>query len=88
MGSLSIKLIMRVTSRAFGLGSRTLRFFGSGLTLAVMFGTPRSARADLAAPFVGKVVVDSAYVTGAPSATDIAFSADGRAIVTTKAAKS
>ena len=42
------------------------------------------ARADLAPQFVGKLDVNTGYVLNATGATDIAFSADGRAIVTTK----
>lgn len=44
----------------------------------------RPAHADLAPLFVGKIAVDTSYVTGAPAATDIAFSGDGRALVTEK----
>jgi glucose/arabinose dehydrogenase len=42
------------------------------------------ACADLAPAFTGKVTVDTAYVTGAAGATDIAFAADGRAVITQK----
>ncbi|MES1209172.1 MAG: PQQ-dependent sugar dehydrogenase [Pseudomonadota bacterium] len=44
----------------------------------------RLAQAALASGFIGKVTLDAAYVAGATSATDIAFSGDGRALVTTK----
>ena len=47
-------------------------------------GVTSPAYADLAPAFVGKVTVDTGYVTGATSATDIAFSGDGRALVTMK----
>ena len=43
-----------------------------------------NASAQLAPGFVGKLTVDTSYVTGATAATDIAFSGDGRAIVTRK----
>ena len=38
----------------------------------------------MAPGFVGKLDVDTTYVTGASGATDIAFSGDGRAVVTRK----
>jgi glucose/arabinose dehydrogenase len=43
-----------------------------------------SAKAALLAPFNTTITVDTQYVNGANGATDIAFSADGRAIVTRK----
>ncbi len=43
------------------------------------------AHAELASEFAGKVTLDDGYVTGAASPTDIAFSGDGRALVTMKA---
>jgi glucose/arabinose dehydrogenase len=61
--------------RAVGLGCL--------LAAAASLATARPARADLAPAFAGKVVVTT-YVSGAPTPTDIAFAADGRAIVTTK----
>ncbi|HEX6274813.1 MAG TPA: PQQ-dependent sugar dehydrogenase [Polyangiaceae bacterium] len=45
---------------------------------------PGVAHAQLAAAFADAVTVDTEYLTGANSATDIAFSADGRAVVTLK----
>jgi glucose/arabinose dehydrogenase len=42
------------------------------------------AVAQIGPAFVGKVTVDTGYVTGATQATDIAFSGDGRAVVTLK----
>lgn len=47
-----------------------------------LLATP--AIANLAPAFVDKVTVDTGFVTGAAAATDIAFAADGRAIVTRK----
>ena len=43
-----------------------------------------AALAALAPGFVGKVTLDSSFVTGAAGATDVAFAADGRALITTK----
>jgi len=43
-----------------------------------------SARADLDPAFIGKLDVNTGYVTGALAPTDIAFSGDGRAVVTQK----
>lgn len=54
------------------------------IAAAAWIGAPPGARADLAPGFVGKLTVDTAFVTGAGGATDIAFSADGRALVTRK----
>ena len=48
-----------------------------------LFATP-ATYAALALAFNDKVTVDSAFVTGAPAPTDIAFTADGRAIITLK----
>jgi glucose/arabinose dehydrogenase len=45
---------------------------------------PGVARADLVAPFDTAITVDPGYVTGANSATDIAWAADGRAVITRK----
>ena len=54
------------------------------ITATAWIGAPAIARADLAPGFVGKLTVDTAFVTGAASATDIAFTGDGRALVTRK----
>jgi glucose/arabinose dehydrogenase len=43
-----------------------------------------SANAQLAPGMVGKLTLDTTWLTGAPSATDIAFSGDGRALITRK----
>jgi glucose/arabinose dehydrogenase len=42
------------------------------------------ARADLDPAFAGKLDVDTGYITGALAPTDVAFSGDGRAVVTQK----
>ena len=55
-----------------------------GVLALAAFGLPNAANAQLAAAFADTVTVDPTYVTGANSATDIAFSADGRAVVTLK----
>lgn len=47
-------------------------------------GLAQSPLADLAPAFTGKVTVDTAFVTSAQQATDIAFTGDGRALVTLK----
>lgn len=57
---------------------------GGMLVAAVLSAFATAARANLATAFVGKVAVDTTYVTAAPSATDIAFAADGRAVITRK----
>ena len=54
------------------------------IAAAAWLGAPPGAWAQLAPAFVDKLSVDTAFVTGATSATDIAFSADGRALVTRK----
>jgi glucose/arabinose dehydrogenase len=54
------------------------------LALALGIALPAVARAQLDPAFVGKVTLDTQYLTGANQATDVAFSADGRAVVTTK----
>jgi glucose/arabinose dehydrogenase len=55
------------------------------LCLAVaLAGAAGPARADLAPALVGKVSLDMQYVTGATLPTDIAFSGDGRAVITLK----
>jgi MYXO-CTERM domain-containing protein len=62
---------------------RSARVVGS--VAVVVFGVvPNVAQAQLAAAFADSVTVDTEYVTGANSATDIAFTADGRAVVTLK----
>ena len=43
-----------------------------------------SARADLVAPYLDRIDVDPTYVTNATGATDIAWAADGRAVITQK----
>ncbi|MFI5217371.1 MAG: PQQ-dependent sugar dehydrogenase, partial [Candidatus Limnocylindria bacterium] len=54
------------------------------IAAAAWIGAPPDAWAQLDPAFVGKLSVDTAFVTGAGSATDIAFSGDGRALVTRK----
>jgi MYXO-CTERM domain-containing protein len=56
----------------------------SAVLALAAFGGSNVASAQLAAQFADAVTVDTEYVTGANSATDIAFSADGRAVVTLK----
>lgn len=56
----------------------------AGLLLAWLLLACQGASANLATPFVGQIDVNTAFVTGASLATDIAFHADGRAIVTRK----
>jgi MYXO-CTERM domain-containing protein len=46
--------------------------------------SPVSARADLTGAFAEALDVDPEFLTGVASATDIAFAADGRAVVTQK----
>jgi glucose/arabinose dehydrogenase len=57
---------------------------GFAAAAAAWAGASSEARAQLAPAFVGKLTVDTGFVTGAASATDIAFSGDGRAVVTRK----
>jgi aldose sugar dehydrogenase len=52
--------------------------------LGVVAGDASEVAAAVAAPFASKISLDTQFVTGATAATDIAFSGDGRAIVTTK----
>ena len=54
------------------------------IAAAAWLGAPPGAWAQLAPGFVDKLSLDTTFVTGATSATDIAFSADGRALVTRK----
>lgn len=65
-------------------GNPMRRLVSLAIAAAAWIGAPPCARADLAPGFVGKLSVDAQFVTGAPAATDIAFSADGRALVTRK----
>jgi glucose/arabinose dehydrogenase len=58
------------------------RLTAGGFLLASSFAPV--VRADLAAAFATKISVDTQYVSGAGGATDIAFAADGRALVTRK----
>lgn len=58
------------------------RTLASMAILALAAASPLYA--DVAPEFADKVTVDTGYVTGAPSATDIAFAGDGRAVVTRK----
>ena len=58
--------------------------FAIGVGAALSLAVAAPARGDLAPAFAGKVNVDAGYVTGASNATDIAFSGDGRAVVTRK----
>ena len=71
-----------------GGGGRDQRLLNPIRGLASLAITARRGRApargDLAPAFAGKVNVDAGYVTGASNATDIAFSGDGRAVVTRK----
>lgn len=50
----------------------------------VLCACSATAHAQLTPPFASKVSVDTAYVSGASMATDIAFSSDGRAVITRK----
>jgi glucose/arabinose dehydrogenase len=52
--------------------------------VCLWLGIATQARAQIAPGLAGKLNVDTTYVTGAGSATDIAFSGDGRAVVTRK----
>jgi len=60
------------------------RFGNLMAVTSLALGVTGPARADLASGFVGKLSVDTGYVSGLSGATDIAFSADGRAVVTAK----
>jgi len=59
-------------------------FRAAAIVLLASCALASPVRAQVAAPFVGKVQADTAYLTGAAGATDIAFSGDGRAVVTRK----
>jgi MYXO-CTERM domain-containing protein len=63
---------------------RSKAAFASVLGCVSAWVMPDIAHAQLAAAFADSVTVDTEYVTGASSATDIAFAADGRAVVTLK----
>jgi glucose/arabinose dehydrogenase len=54
------------------------------LAASACFVAASSAKAQLAPAFVDKLTLDTGFVTGAALATDVAFSADGRALVTRK----
>ena len=56
-----------------------------GLAAILCWAAASPAWADLESPFIGKVTVDTGFVTDAANATDIAFSGDGRAVVTLRA---
>jgi len=64
----------------FPIDPRLLALF-AGLSQLLAAGT---ARAALTGDFADALDIDSGYVTGANGATDIAFSGDGRAVITTK----
>jgi MYXO-CTERM domain-containing protein len=53
-------------------------------TAALGLLAPSPARADLSGDFAAALAVDPGFLTGANGATDIAFAADGRAVVTQK----
>lgn len=76
---------MRQPIRADGCaGRRAPRTCAIGVGAVLGLALAGPACADLAPAFAGKVSVDAGYVTGASQATDIAFSGDGRAVVTRK----
>ncbi|HWP08852.1 MAG TPA: PQQ-dependent sugar dehydrogenase [Polyangiaceae bacterium] len=54
------------------------------LTLLFCLHCSRGAKAKLSAPFDQTLVEDQAWVTDASNATDVAFHADGRAVITRK----
>jgi glucose/arabinose dehydrogenase len=56
----------------------------STLAAACVLSVAAPAFADISPPFTSKITLNTSYVTGASQATDIAFSADGRAIITRK----
>src|SRR5262245_48727174 len=62
-------------------GSRGL--LASLLGLGVL-GVPSNAGAQLIAPFNTRITVDSQYASMVTAPTDIAWAADGRAVITTK----
>ncbi|MDX2052898.1 MAG: PQQ-dependent sugar dehydrogenase [Polyangiaceae bacterium] len=59
---------------------------GGLVALGALTGTMMAgqARADLTPAFQAKLTVDTEYATGVSGATDIAFAADGRALITLK----
>jgi MYXO-CTERM domain-containing protein len=63
------------------------RWVGRALVLGIVAvcGEPERAFAQLSGEFANTITVDNQYLTGANGATDIAFSSDGRAVVTLKA---
>ena len=61
-----------------------LRLSWFAIGVVAWLGAPPVARAQLAPGFADKLTLDTQFVTGATSATDIAFSGDGRALVTRK----
>jgi glucose/arabinose dehydrogenase len=60
------------------------RHAACALAFTFACGVTTHARADLAPAFAQLLSVDTGYVANAPEATDIAFSGDGRTIVTLK----
>ena len=60
------------------------RLYAVGVGTVLAAATVAAARAELAPAFADKITVDTGYVTGVSSPTDIAFSGDGRAVVTLK----
>jgi MYXO-CTERM domain-containing protein len=64
---------MRVSARGLALAAASAGLLSSG-----------AAHADLTGDFADALDLDSSYLTGANGATDIAFAADGRAVVTSK----
>jgi MYXO-CTERM domain-containing protein len=60
-----------------------MRSLGTSLALVVTL-TPFPAHAALTGEFADALEVNAEFVTGATGATDIAFAADGRAVVTRK----
>jgi glucose/arabinose dehydrogenase len=65
---------------------RSGRCFGHASVLGIFFvcADPGVASAQLSGDFASTITVDTDYLTGTNAATDIAFAADGRAVVTTK----
>ena len=61
----------------------SIRALAGACALAAMLHSALS-HATLAPALVGKVAVDTGYVTAVALATDIAFAADGRAVITRK----
>src|SRR5262245_23695343 len=61
-----------------------LRLSWFAIGVVAWLGASPVARAQLAPAFPDKLTLDTQFVTGATSATDIAFAADGTALVTRK----